>query len=73
MFFCISIDLHIRKTFFFKKSLSKKKKKKNKKKKKKKKKEEEKIKKQNACPCKFHKTLKGSSFHCQKCADQIYL
>ena len=40
---------------------------------KKKKKEEEKIKKQNACPCKFHKTLKGSSFHCQKCADQIYL
>ena len=50
------------KFFFFKKSL-----------KKKKKKEDEKIKKQNAFPCKFHKILKGSSFHCQKCADQIYL
>ena len=51
------------KFFFLKKSF----------KKKKKKKEEEKIKKQNAFPCKFHKILKGSSFHCQKCADQIYL
>ena len=30
----------------------------------------EKIKKQNACPCKFQKILKGLSFHCQKFLDQ---
>ena len=46
--FCISIDLHIRITFFVHIVFQAKKKRK------------EKAKKQNAFPCKFQKTLKGS-------------
>ena len=57
--FCISIDLHIRITFFVHIVFQAKKKRK------------EKAKKQNAFPCKFQKTLKGSPFYCHYI--QVYL